>query len=481
MRLGLLHACHPYLDKQIEQIPPLGLGYLSAVAKQTLPGVEVCVEKDLESLLEHRPDILGISYTTFNAEYAAELARSARDSMDIPLIAGGVHVSALPQSLDPAFNVAVLREGEVTFAELLRLFDATGRLDSRDLQKVAGVAFYDENGRFCQTEPRPFLANLDAVPHPDREVLRGKWELGRYRASVISSRGCPYRCTFCSTTRHWGQKLRYPSDAYVLEEIAEIRENDNPHTIIFQDDLFTTNKPRVLRLLAALRERGLHQGVSLQCSVRADRMDEEIMESLVESGMRILSVGIESASDRILHCLNKKTLSREKNNALLEMGRQAGVAFSASYIFGVPGETREDIVASINQIADHADVLDYVQASQLMILPGTEYWRMSREKYGLDETDMRGLMIRDSELETPDTYFFKHWLYLNEENMPRAELKAYLDITNRLTSIINTHAYEKKMADPDHYFFAGPPPLDTIARTVALKDIIKAKIRRRLG
>lgn len=482
MRLGLIHACHPDLDAVIDQMPPLGLAYLSAVAKRAIPGIEVVVERRIDDLIAHQPDIIGISYTSYNAEYAARIARQARECVGAVLIAGGVHITALPESLDPAFHAGVTGEGEETFAELLQLFAQTRGLAPADLAKIAGLCYYDESGHLCQTPPRPFIQDLSSLPHPDRNVLRGKWAQDKTRASIISSRGCPFRCAFCSTSLHWGQKLRYADEDYIVEEIESIIGDQAPRLIIFQDDLFTTKKSRVLSLMAKVRERGLHEHVAFHCSVRSDCLDEEILEALVSANANVLYAGIESASDKVLQAINKKTLSRARNEAMFEMARQAGVTFSATYILGTPGETREDIMATLNQITDYADILEFVYVNMLVPLPGTVYWKMSREAYGLAETDLRGLAIADNQIGNEDHYILNDWLYLNEANMSREEFKSYLYLGHKVSQLIINHSAAVNQANPRHHSYREPDlPLDAIARRVPILDILKAKVRRRLG
>ena len=144
IKVGLHLACYPELAPTWNHLSPLGLGYLASYAEKNVAGVEVFIERDLQRLLDARPDVVGLSFVTFSASYAAETARKIKEALGCPVIAGGPHVSLLKESLDDSFDVVVVGEGEVTFAELLTLYRERRRFDPVDLAKINGIRYRDE-------------------------------------------------------------------------------------------------------------------------------------------------------------------------------------------------------------------------------------------------------------------------------------------------------------------------------------------------
>lgn len=478
MRVGLYQAHFPQLDADRNYaLPPLGLGYLAAYARKQLSGVEVFIEHDLDALIAAKPDLVGITFVTANAWIAARQAAQVKEALGCPVIAGGPHISTLPTVLYPAFDLAVLGEGELTFVELLQLFQAEKRFDPASLAKIPGLLYRDPSGALLRSAPRPKIADLDSIPYPDRGEMQGKWTHAVDEVQMMTSRGCPYNCSFCSTVKLWGQMYYHPSDAYVLGEVEQIRRTFNPKIIHFYDDLFIVRKDRTLRILSGLRERGLHNGVQFTCFVRANLLDDELMDAFARTNFKMLNIGFESGSDEVLKKLNKRGTSAERNARAIELGRKHGLQYSSCLILGVPGETRHDILATFDFVRASMDTFGYVEFSMLHVLPGTSVWDEAKARLGVSESNMAGIVLEPEDLVDEERFYRERWPYLNEDKLPREELLNYFFIGQNISRMVWEYARLRQQMNVLHSNAHSP---QYVAANISFADMLKAKVRRRL-
>lgn len=473
--IGLSLACYPQIDDTWSYIPPLGLGYLASYARAYAGGADFVAERNPSDLIAHKPDFVGFTFVTFNYSYAVREARKIKDALGCPVICGGPHVSTLPTVLDPVFDLAVLGEGEETFADLVRLWKDRGAFRPEDLRKIPGLLFHNEEGQLERSPKRELMSDLDRVPYPDRELIHSQWATDASLVNIMTSRGCPYDCSFCSTIHHWGRGFRYPSSEYVAREIEEIRNRFSPKEILIYDDLFVVSKKRTLELCRMIHERGLHEGLEFRCFVRPNLLDDEIVEALAAINNHVLNIGFESGSNAMLDRLNKRGCNIEINHKALELGRKHGVRYSSCFIMGIPGETREDILANIEFVTANTDVFDNVSFAPLQILPATEVWNWA-SKIGINEQNMRGIVLEAEDFENERDFLMNKWPYLNRENVPLDEFYVYYMIGKRLETMVNEMTALRKKAQTA----AVPPSLDYITRNVPLASIVKEKARRRL-
>ena len=478
MKVGLTLACYPELvDDWNYTLPPLGLGYLASYAREYVGGIDFVIARDVEQLIAEKPDVAGITFVTYNASIAARMARQVKDALGIPVICGGPHISTLPTVMDPAFDVAVLNEGEETFAELMRLYKAEGKFDPRSLAKIPGLLYRDETGHLTRTAPRPAIEDLDRVPYPDRSLMYAQWSRPGREAQIMTSRGCPYDCSFCSTVRHWGTNYRFPSEDYVVGEIEKLRNEYDPKTIHIYDDLFVVRKDRVLRLLEKIRERGLHVGTTYTCFVRSNLLADDLMEAFALSNIKVLNIGFESASDEMLKVYNKQAANAGKNERAIQLGRKHGVRFSSCFIMGGPGERREDVLSTFRFISENIDTLRYVEFSPLQIFPGTDMWRRVKELGLRDEQNTAGIILEPGDLANEHDYYMNRWPYLNEENIPREEFLTYLHMGHAMAKVVWAYHELRQRGEVDNEVQRTP---QFVAENVPITDIVAEKTKRRL-
>lgn len=468
IRVGFFLSIHPGFEDTWSYLPPLGFGYLSSYAKQHVGNVEIIVERDLDVLIAARPDLVGFSFCTQAARLAARQALRVKEALGCPVLCGGPHVSTLPTILDQPFDVAILNEGEETFAELLQLFQAEKKFIPASLAKIQGISYRDESGALLRTPPRPFIQNLDSIPYPDRDLMFEKWRRPRVEMQILTTRGCPYHCSFCSTSALWGQKYRTAGNDYVLGELELMRRKYNPAVIHFFDDLFTINRKRVLDLTAKMRERRLHEGIEFTAFARSNLLDDELMESLALTNFKILNIGFESGSDAVLKAFNKRGVDMESHLKVVTLARKYGMVFTSCFILGAPGETRQDIMDTFDFVRVNTDVFCYIHFTPLMIFPGTEVWEWARE-LGVSETNLNGVTLDTSDFEGGMDFLENRWPYLNEKNIPREEMLIYLRLGTMMEEMVG-RLYNANQRSKSAGF---------VAENVPMMDIVREKTRNR--
>jgi radical SAM superfamily enzyme YgiQ (UPF0313 family) len=378
-RILFVNAVDPYSWYESRQ-PPLGLGYLVSSVRAFVPDVEfefrVVSRNVVDEAASFAPQLVGLTTVSQNlgiaCDYTRHLARRG-----IPVILGGPHVSALPGGLPEEAVAACLGESERTFAELVRLAVA-GDLTPTALTEVQGIAYRD-SGAVRLTEPRPPIKEIDTLPMADRRYL----PIGR-RAYVFSSRGCPYRCSFCAPTRFW-KTTRFHSAAYVVDEIEVLTRQFGARLISFYDDLFVVRPSRVEEILRTLERRGLLGKVGFSCNCRANLVTDELATLLVRMGFQYVTLGLESGDEETLRYLKGDNVTVEQNRRAVEILRRHGLKVNAFFVIGSPHETRERMMRTRRFIREtKPDLLDVLL---LIPYPGTPVWEEALRRGLVSEVD----------------------------------------------------------------------------------------------
>jgi len=352
--------------------PPLTLGYLASYVRAYAPDVDVRFFATAEDAARFDPDLIGISSATQNLPLAAELAESLKGRVRAPIVLGGIHVSLLPQTMPSVFDVGVVGEGERTLVDLVRW----RRGEISDLAKIEGLVFRD-GSRLVQTPPRTPIANLDEIPFPDIEMLGTCWRSsGTGRVLMYSSRGCPYKCYFCSTTNFW-RTYRFFSPEYVIREIEWRHATFGIRWFDFWDDLFIGDDQRFRRFAGMFLERGLRERVILGFSVRANLVNPERALMMRDLGVEQVNFGAESGNDRVLRSINKAGVSVEINQRAIDLLTDNGIFVNCSFVFGFPDESYGEMKDTLRFIERNKYKLADVGFFPLQILPGTHYWEMA--------------------------------------------------------------------------------------------------------
>jgi anaerobic magnesium-protoporphyrin IX monomethyl ester cyclase len=384
MRVLLLSAPHPLEESPL---PPLSLSYLAGVLAQERIEVKILdflvtryhPEKLRRELEEYQPQIVGVTCVTLNYLIARRMLKVCKAfDPDIFTVIGGPHVTfALEETLlgAPWIDAIVIGEGERTLVELVR-----AAAEDKDVRHVPGIAFADGNV-VVKTPPRPLIEDLDQLPLPARELL----PMARYRAlgtpcTVITSRGCPYSCIFCSGHRMFGPRVRFRSPGLVVDEIEKLHRDFGLAKINIVDDTFTLNH----RHTRAVCEEMLRRNLKMQWSVfaRVDRISEDLAQLMSRAGCEWLLFGVESADEGILKTV-KKGITPDQVRRGVKIAAEAGINVFNSFILGLPGESWDTARKSLA----FGDELCHKYGARygfhmLSPLPGTEIYERAKD-YGI--------------------------------------------------------------------------------------------------
>ncbi len=371
---GYFLELDPVERKVMRPYPPLGLLYLSAYLKKRGRRVRVfdstfsTPKRLIEELRVARPKRLGLYANLMTRPRVVSLIGVARD-LGVPVVVGGPDASGnADEYLKHGASVVVRGEGEATLDELLGRW--TGVDPPTD---VAGTSV--RIGEIHTHAPdRALLPSLDGHPWPDREAIALEPYLETWRkhhgygsVSLITARGCPYTCRWCSRAVYGESHRRRPVDD-VVEEIAFIRKRYAPERIWFVDDVFTIHKGWTLEFASKMKARGIR--IPFECISRAERVDEAVAEALVELGCFRVWIGSESGSQRILDAMDRRVRVETVQNATRIL-RGKGIEVGFFIMVGYEGEEDRDLVATVDHIRKSAP--DVVLTTTAYPIRGTEY------------------------------------------------------------------------------------------------------------
>lgn len=376
-------------------LPPLGIAYIAAVLRENNYDVEILDAQALNTTWEgfekiiskKNPDVVGLTSGTpmiFRVFKAAEIVKGV--SPNTKVIIGGPHPSVLAEECleNKHVDFVVRGEGEYTILELIQELE-NGK---PNLSGIDGISFRS-NGRIKHNKERVPIINLDELPFPARDLL----PMDRYHAtpgnhrrepatSVMTSRGCPFSCTYCANP--FGRMFRSHSPEYIISEMEHLIENYRTKEIIFFDDTFTFNKKRTEKICNLMIKR--NWDLTFSCMTRCDTVDRNLAVKMKKAGCQYIGFGIESVTPKILRNL-KKGESVVKINQSIRNSKRVGLFVRGFYIIGSPGETAETIKRNIEH-AKKMD-LDLAQFSIITPFPGTELFEWAERNGYLLTKDWR--------------------------------------------------------------------------------------------
>jgi radical SAM superfamily enzyme YgiQ (UPF0313 family) len=355
--------------QQLARVEPLGLEMLAGalLERHAVELLDLRLQPDglATALGAVRPELLGISSTfTIDQPRALAIARQAKAADPRTfVVVGGHHPSLYPADFaDPAVDAIVVGEGERTIAALADALAA-----GADPAGVAGLVL-NRDGRQLPTPPRPLLADLDALPLPARSLTRERQRYYLALASPIATlettRGCPYRCSFCSVWQFYEKRVRYKSPARVVEELAQVAEP----TVLFTDDNFLASPKRAAEIARLIRERGLRHEYGMQARSDAIVRYPELLAAWREIGLQSVFIGFEKPDQGALEGVNKHN-SVANNEQALAVLRELHVEPVTSFIVD-PAASREDFASLRGYV--HRLKLQLPAFTILTPLPGTQ-------------------------------------------------------------------------------------------------------------
>ncbi len=427
---------------------PLGVAYVAAVCEEAGFDVKIIdclaegewkstpVDGDLlywgltydeieKRIKKERPDVVGIS-CQFSLQYipSKEIVRMVKRLFPQTItVMGGTHPTIMYKEIlanEGALDYVVLSEGEYTFTELVKSLS-----EGRDVSHIDGLA-YREDGRVVCKPKRGFIEDLDALPFPARHLLpmdiyakakRG-WGTTRRspKANMITSRGCPFKCTFCGIWINAGKGFRARSPENVIAEIEHLTKEYGIQEIHFEDDNLTLNRERAERIFDLMIERGLDVAWAAPSGLAIWTFNDRLLEKMVRSGCYRVNLGLESGNDHVLRNVIKKPLTRRIIREKIGLVKKYGLEITGFWVIGNPGETVEQMWDTLDFARELG--LEDNQVAIALPYPGTELYETCKKK---------GYLAFDQKDEKAYEYFSIHSALIRTEDFSPEDVIAIRD------------------------------------------------------
>lgn len=363
--------------------PHLGLAYLIAVLKQAgIKAIDVYdqgLEDDTEVLCKKidagRPDLIGLTTFSYCYDHANELIKTIKGYTSVPLIIGGPHVSALRGEVlaTTTADFAMKGESEASFVRFIEEFS-----ESKNYARVGNLIWKNPLGSLVENQAHPLIEDLDRIPFPCYDAFH--FERYNYFAArtlpIITSRGCPYGCNYCSVKLSMGRRFRARSPENVVEEMRHWVKVYKIERFDINDDCFTLNIDRAESICDLLIKEGLNIKYRLYNGIRADRVTERLLRKMKESGCIFISYGCESGNQGIINNMGK-ALRVERVREAVGLTNKVGIRNAVNFIIGHKGETYETAMDSL-KLAKSLPT-GFVNFYNAVPYPGTDLYNWATE------------------------------------------------------------------------------------------------------
>jgi anaerobic magnesium-protoporphyrin IX monomethyl ester cyclase len=445
---------HKRSDKYIEY--PIYLSYTVAVVEKAgfemsfIDAImdELSIEEFAQRVHDLGPRLALIETSTPSIEFDLETAAAVKNLSPGTFVALlGSHVTYFDREIiaeNPAVDAVLRGEFEYTAADLARALDNGGASlpgSGHSLSGVLGLTYRDADGDPRRNPDRPLFEPLDQMPFPARHIIKGNGYRagiysGGYPTAMISSRGCPYRCTFCLwPDTMYGHKFRARSAENVVDEIEQAVHTYGHDEIYFDDDTFTIDRQRVMDITRLMRERGVDKEAEWIAQCRVDTVDREMLEAMKAANCGYILFGVESGSSQMLKKM-KKGITPDKVRAAFKLTREVGIKTQAFFLFGIPGETQETIRETIGFAKELG--ASSTQFAVAIPHPGTALYEECKANGWLTSEIWADYTAESSLIETP-------WLAADE--VEQARVRAYREYYYRPRFIFGEALKVRRMAD----------------------------------
>lgn len=367
---------------------PMGLGYLHSFIESMGHNVitlslndyntEECINIVIRNVEELNPDVVGFQILTGNRVCSFRLIEYINNKYpEIKITIGGIHATVMYEQILERypFLTVILGEGEITVSELI-----DGR---KSLEDIDGIAFH-HNGRIIKTKERALVENLDELPFPKHEIFFNET---RRSGCILTSRGCPFSCTFCCLCSISQRKVRYRSVKNVVDEIEYMTKTFmGMNSIWIHDDSFLLNNKRVIEFCDEIVKRGIKK--EFICSGRMKPLSQEMIKAMEKAGFKHVLFGLESGAEEILRT-SRKAITKEDAIKAFKLFAKSSIKIHPFLIVGLPGETVETVIETI-ELFQTLQKIKYVFVGDdlgvLFIYPGTEVYEIAKRKGFIDDS-----------------------------------------------------------------------------------------------
>ena len=381
---------------------PVGIGYLLAITERAgikTRFIDEQVEEDIfEKISDYikemdKPYIFGFSAMTAAYKRAMVVSRRVKELYPDSIVCiGGVHASAIPDEVmsNEHVDIVVRGEGELILPDLYRRIK-----EGRSFTDIENIS-YRQNGKNVHNNIASVIDDLDSLPpFPYHRFTSRKYDLG----FVVSSRGCPYGCIFCSNRVTTGMKYRYRSPVSIVDDLEVLYHRHGKTFILFLDDNFLVNKKRIYALIDEIRQRGLDNKMTFSFQARGDNADYALFKDLYSSGFKSVFFGMETASNRIMKLIKKGETVEQCINAV-RMAKELGFHVSAAFIYGFPTETHSDRI-NCARLSKELEI-DMARFNNATPYPGTELYQIAKKEGALNiQNDYENFISVSTFIENP--------------------------------------------------------------------------------
>ncbi|MEM7344794.1 MAG: radical SAM protein [Chloroflexota bacterium] len=440
---GYFIAEDEHEQKIMKPYPTLGLLYISShlKAKGFVVDVYDSTFEDLNKFKQYvhhkRPGLVGLYCNLMTKQNILQMVEACREVGATVIVGGPEPPHYAEMYLDSGVDIVIVGEGELTLEELIPHLTRYG---TKQLDSILGIIYRDDTGKVIKTAPRPQIPNLSEQPWPDREAIPmdrylNTWKThhGTSSVSLITARGCPYTCTWCSHSV-FGETHRRRSPQDVADEVAWIVETYNPDQLWYADDVLTIHPRWFLQYADELKARNLR--LPFECISRADRLNEKIINALSDMGCDRLWIGAESGSQRVLDMMQRKA-NIEDVQEKTKMLQAKGINVGMFIMLGYDGEDVSDIEATV----DHLKISnpDIFLTTVAYPIKGTKYYNAVEDQV-VSHLDWAARTDRD--LKVNGRYskrFYDHatrWM-VNEVNLNRLRRAGSKDVLRMGKMFVN--------------------------------------------
>ena len=371
---------------------PIGLAYLHSYIESKNIDVrticlnnkpyEYCFKKVIEIIENFSPNIIGFQMLTSNRVSSYRLIEYIHKNYPkIKIISGGIHSTIMYKQLIEKypFLIAVLGEGEITFFELIKELDKK----NPNLKKIDGIAFY-KNKNVVRTKPRKLIENLDTLPFPKHELFFKNNK--RYSGCLLTSRGCPFSCSFCCLNPEAKRIVRFRSPKNVVDEIEYMVKNFPQITEVFiHDDSFFIDNERVIKICDEIIKRKIK--INFVCSGRVKPISKEMIKKLEQANFKRVIIGVESGDNGILKACHKG-INQEDILSAFKLFSKSSINLKTFLIVGLPGENIKTIKET-SRFIKKLQKIKYASygnfSNFLIVYPGTEVYEIAKSKGMLND------------------------------------------------------------------------------------------------
>lgn len=388
--------------------PPLGIAYMAGVLQENNIDVEILDAsaedmdfKDVEKeLLKRKPDLVALTALTPTIGRALETAQVVKETLpDSIVVMGGYHptFNFIETLEDENVDIVIRGEGEYIMLNLVQALE-----NQSSLHDVKGIVFEDKNSKEIVVNPEaPLIQDLDELPFPALNLLPMKkyrlLDMDTHMTTMITTRGCPMQCSFCSSAAMHGKKIRERSVENIVDEIEYLKTNYDIDTIAFMDDTFTLKKRKVMAICDEILKRNIE--IMWGCTSRVDTLDEKLLKKMKEAGCITIFIGVESADQQQLDNMCKNTTIAKIENAF-KIARKLKIRTIASVALGMPGDTKEIMNKTVKFV--HKLKPNYAIYSLATPYPGTRFYKEAFEKNLIKIKDWSKYTLITPILETID-------------------------------------------------------------------------------